>query len=127
MFQVLRRCDQRKGSIAAVEFEGQQYGAGISFFVGNLLPGKGPGLHQHPYPETCIVLAGQAAMFVDGKEIVAAAGDIVVIAPATPHCFTAIGDQRLDMVCIHASDHFVIEKIPSQDDKQNKTASSHSI
>ena len=66
-------------------------------------------------------------MFVDGKEIVAAAGDIVVIAPATPHCFTAIGDQRLDMVCIHASDHFVIEKIPSQDDKQNKTASSHSI
>lgn len=111
MFQVLHRCDQRKGSIAAAEFEGQQYAAGISFFVGNLLRGKGPGLHQHPYPETCIVLAGQAAMVVDGQEMVAAPGDIVVIAPATPHRFTAIGDERLDMVCVHASDHFVIERI----------------
>jgi len=111
MFQILHRCDQRQGAIAAVEFEGKQYDAGISFFVGNLLPGKGPGLHQHPYPETCIVLSGQAVMVVDGEEIVASAGDIVVIASATPHRFTAIGDERLDMVCIHASDRFIIESI----------------
>jgi mannose-6-phosphate isomerase-like protein (cupin superfamily) len=109
MFRILHRGDQRKGSIAAVEFEGQPYGAGVSFFVGNLQPGKGPGLHQHPYSETCIVLSGQAAMFVDGEEVVAGAGDIVVIGPETPHRFTAIGDERLDMVCIHASDHFIIE------------------
>jgi mannose-6-phosphate isomerase-like protein (cupin superfamily) len=111
MFQILHRRDQRKGTIAAVEFEGKQYGAGISFFVGNLLPGKGPGLHWHPYVETCIVLSGQAAMVIDGEEIVAAAGDIMVIGSATPHRFTATGNERLDMVCIHASDRFIIESI----------------
>jgi mannose-6-phosphate isomerase-like protein (cupin superfamily) len=109
MFRILHRGDQRKGSIAAVEFEGQPYSAGVSFFVGNLRPGKGPALHQHPYSETCIVLSGRAAMFVDGKEVIAGAGDIVVIGPATPHRFTAIGEERLDMVSIHASDRFIIE------------------
>ena len=109
MFHILNRRDQRKGIIAAVEFEGEPYGAGVSFFQGNLPPGKGPGLHKHPYSETCIVLSGQAAMVVDGEEVVAGAGDIVVIGSATPHRFTAIGDERLDMVCVHASDRFIIE------------------
>ena len=111
MFQILKPCDQRKGPIAKVEFEGAPYGAGISFFQGNLPPGKGPGLHRHPYPETCIVLSGQAAMVIDGEEVVAVAGDIVVIGPATPHRFTAIGDQRLDMVCVHASERVIIDRL----------------
>ena len=111
MYQILNRRDQRRGAIAAVEFEGEPHGAGVSFFLGNLQPGQGPGLHQHPYPETCIVLAGQAAMVIDGEELVAAAGDIVVIAPATPHRFTAIGHERLDSICVHASERFVIEPL----------------
>jgi mannose-6-phosphate isomerase-like protein (cupin superfamily) len=111
MFHILHRRDQKKGAIAAVEFEGEPYGAGVSFFLGNLEPGKGPGLHQHPYAETCIVLSGKAAMVVDGEEIAAGTGDIVVIGPATPHRFTAIGDERLDMVCIHDTDRFVIERV----------------
>ncbi len=111
MHRILKRRDQRRGAIATVEFEGEPYGAGVSFFQGNLQPGRGPGLHQHPYPETCIVLSGQAAMLVDGEEVVAGAGDIVVIGPATPHRFTAIGEERLDMVCVHASERFVIEPL----------------
>ena len=111
MFHILNRSDQRKSAIATVEFEGEPYGAGISFFLGNLPPGKGPGLHQHPYSETCIVLSGQAAMVVDGEEVVAGAGDILVIGPATPHRFTAIGEERLDMVCVHTSERFVIEPL----------------
>ena len=47
-------------------------------------------------------------MTVDGKEVVAGADDIVVIGPETPHRFTAIGDERLDMVCIHASDRLIL-------------------
>jgi mannose-6-phosphate isomerase-like protein (cupin superfamily) len=43
------------------------------------------------------------------KEVVACPGNIIVIGPETPHLFVAIGDQRLDMVCIHAADRFVIE------------------
>jgi mannose-6-phosphate isomerase-like protein (cupin superfamily) len=71
MFHILHRHNQRKGKIASVEFEGEPYRAGLSFFLGNLAPGKGPGLHKHPYSETCIVLSGQAAMVVDGQEVVA--------------------------------------------------------
>jgi mannose-6-phosphate isomerase-like protein (cupin superfamily) len=111
MLHILHRHDQRKGAIAAVEFEGEPYAAGVSFFLGNLSPGKGPGLHKHPYSETCIVLSGQAAMVVDGQEVVVGAGDIVVIGSATPHRFTAIGDERLDMICVHASDRFIIESL----------------
>jgi mannose-6-phosphate isomerase-like protein (cupin superfamily) len=107
MFHILHRQDQRKGTTAAVEFEGEPYGAGPSFFLGNLPTGKGPGLHKHPYSETCSVLSGQAAVVVDGEEIVACAGDIVVIDSATPHGFTAIGDQRLEMACIDTSDRFI--------------------
>jgi len=110
MFHIVRRCDQRMGAIASVEFEGEPYGARISFFRGNLAPGKGPGLHQHPYAETCIVLAGQAAVIVDGKQVIAGAGDIVVIGRATPHRFTAIGEEQLALICVHASDRFVIDR-----------------
>ena len=109
MFQILRREDQMKGSIAAVEFEGAPFGSEVSFFLGDLVPGKGPRLHQHPYSETCIVRSGQAAIHVDGEEVVAAAGDIVMIGPRTPHRFTAVGEEWLEMVCIHASSRFIIE------------------
>lgn len=109
MFHILHRRDQRKGAVVIVEFEGEPYGAGMSFFLGNLAPGKGPGLHKHPYSETCRVFSGRAAMGVDGKEVIAGAGDVVVIGPATPRRSAGIGDERLDMVCVHASDRFIIE------------------
>ena len=48
-------------------------------------------------------------MTVDGDEVVAGPGDIVVIGPETPHRFTAIDDEGLVAVCIHASDQFTIE------------------
>jgi len=109
MFHILHPQDQRKGQIAKIAFEGAPYGAGVSFFQGNLSPGMGPGLHQHPYSETCIVLAGRVAMVVGGEAAVAGAGDIIVIAPATPHRFAAIGDEQLDMICVHASERILID------------------
>lgn len=114
MFHLLRRADQQKGRIAAVEFEGGTYGAGISFFVGDLEPGRGPRLHRHPYPETCIVHSGEVTLAIDGREIVAGPGDIVVIGAGTPHRFTATGDSRLVAVCVHASDRFVIEWVDEE-------------
>jgi mannose-6-phosphate isomerase-like protein (cupin superfamily) len=119
MFHILHRGDQRKGAIAAVEFEGKPYGAGVSFLIGDVEPGKGPRLHKHPYSETCIVRFGKAAMTVDGKEVVAGPGDIVVIGPETPHRFTAIGDERLDMIAIHANDCLIIEWL--SDSRQSTT------
>ena len=109
MFRILHRGDQRQGAIATVEFEGAPYDDGVSFFLGNLEPGKGPGLHKHPYCETCIVRSGRVAMIIGGEEKIVGSGDIVVIGSETSHRFTAIGDERLDMVCIHSSDRFIIE------------------
>jgi mannose-6-phosphate isomerase-like protein (cupin superfamily) len=115
MFHILHPGDQHPGAIAAVEFQGAPYGAGVSFFVGDLAPGKGPPLHKHPYPETCIVHSGRAAIWIDGNEVAAGPGDIVVIGAETPHRFTAIGDERLVAVCIHASDRFTIDRIGQAD------------
>jgi mannose-6-phosphate isomerase-like protein (cupin superfamily) len=109
VFRILHPDEQTRGRIAAVEFEGAAYGAGLSFFIGDLEPGRGPPLHRHPYAETCIVRSGRAAMTIDGQEMIAGPGDIVVIGPDTPHRFTAIGAERLVAVCIHASERFVIE------------------
>jgi quercetin dioxygenase-like cupin family protein len=109
MFHILNRNEQKKGAIATVEFEGRLYDAEVSFFVGDLEPGKGPGLHKHPYSETCIVHSGLAEATIDGQVVIAGAGDIIVIKPETPHRFTAIGEERLVAVCIHASDQFIVD------------------
>ena len=109
MFHILHRNDQRKGAVAAVEFEGEPYGAGVSFLLGDLPPGTGPRLHTHPYAEICIVRSGRAAMTADGREVIAGPGDIVVIGPETSHSFVAVGEKRLDMVCIHVSERFIIQ------------------
>jgi len=109
MFHVLRPGDQTRGRIAAVEFEGASRGAGVSFLLGDLAPGKGPGLHRHPYPETCIIRSGQAAMLLDGQEVLAGPGDIVVIGAGVPHRFTAVGEERLVAIAIHAAERFVID------------------
>jgi mannose-6-phosphate isomerase-like protein (cupin superfamily) len=109
VYRILHPDEQTRGRIAAVEFEGADYGAGLSFFIGDLEPGRGPPMHRHPYAETCILRSGRAAMTIDGQEVIAGPGDIVVIGPGTPHRFTAIGKERLVAVCIHASERFVIE------------------
>ena len=74
-------------------------------------PGAGPPLHRHPYPETWIVRGGRALMHVDGTEVEVGEGDIIVVGPDTPHKFTNIGDGRLDIICIHASNRFIQENL----------------
>lgn len=94
-----------------MEFEGEPYGADVSFMLGDLPPGAGPGLHTHPYAEVCIVRSGRAAMTVDGRQVIAGPGDILVIGPETSHSFVADGEERLDMVCIHVSHRFIIQEL----------------
>ncbi len=84
-------------------FEGAAYGSAVSCFVVDALPGTGPTLHEHPYSETFVVQAGRARFEVDGLRIDGMPGDVVVVAPGTPHRFTAIGAGALQMVCIHAA------------------------
>lgn len=92
-----------------VTFEGQPYGSGVSFFLVNNEPGAGPDLHRHPYSETWIVRKGSARITVNGDDIEAAPGDIVVVEANVPHKFKNVGPERLEIICIHASATFIQE------------------
>ena len=94
-----------------IRFEGEPYGSGVSFFLVNSTPGTGPGLHRHPYSETWIVRSGTARFTVDGEELEAGPGDVVVVRAETPHKFTNNGDGRLEMVCIHAAPRMIQEEL----------------
>ena len=88
-------------------FDGENYGAGASFFYVNNDPGQGTGLHWHPYSETWVVIDGRVLFVVDGEELEATDDAIASIPPETPHKFTNIGDGRLRMLCIHASPRII--------------------
>jgi mannose-6-phosphate isomerase-like protein (cupin superfamily) len=102
-YNVIRNGDYEPSPGGTVTFNGEPYGSGVSFFLVNNVPGAGPDLHRHPYPETWIVRAGKARITAGGEEIDAVPGDIVVVSAETPHKFKNIGTGRLDIICIHAS------------------------
>ena len=70
-------------------------------------PGRGPGLHQHPYDEVAIVQEGHATFVAGSEEREVQAGEIVVIPAGTPHRFINSGDAPLRQIDIHASPRFI--------------------
>ena len=109
MFKAVHTRDLTAQGSRTAKFEGEPYGAGISFFLVNNDPGQGPGLHRHPYDETWIVLSGEALITADGVEIEARKGDIVVVGAETPHKFRNTGTDRLEVMCIHAAPRMIQE------------------
>jgi quercetin dioxygenase-like cupin family protein len=103
------RFDELRNANNSLEFEGADHGgAGLSFFLVDAAPGRGPSLHKHDYAEVFIVLEGQATFRgADGERDVSA-GHIVVVSAGEPHGFTASGDGSRQ-VNIHASRRFVTE------------------
>jgi mannose-6-phosphate isomerase-like protein (cupin superfamily) len=92
-------------------FEGQDHGSGVSMYLVNAAPGGGPVLHRHPYSETWLLRAGRAEFTADGQVLLAGPGDMLVVGPHTPHKFKNIGDERLELICIHASPTFIQEDL----------------
>lgn len=115
MFHLIRPAEQTKSANGTVAFEGRPYGGGVSIFLVDAAPGEGPALHVHPYSETWVVRAGKAEMRIAGRTVTAGAGDIIVVPADTPHGFKALGPERLEITCIHASDHFVQEWVEAVD------------
>jgi mannose-6-phosphate isomerase-like protein (cupin superfamily) len=111
MHKVIRSGELEPSPGGTVTFEGEPHGSGVSFFLVNNQPGAGPDLHRHPYSETWIVRAGKGRFTADGEEIDAGQGDIVVVGPETPHMFKNVGDERLDVICIHASPRMIQEDL----------------
>jgi mannose-6-phosphate isomerase-like protein (cupin superfamily) len=111
MHRVIRAGELKSSLGGTITFEGEPFGSGVSFFLVNNEPGAGPGLHRHPYPETWILRSGKARFTAGGEELEARPGDIVVVGENTPHKFKNAGDERLDIVCIHASPVMIQEDL----------------
>jgi mannose-6-phosphate isomerase-like protein (cupin superfamily) len=111
MHRAIRAGELQPSPGGTITFEGEPYGSGVSCFLVNNRPGEGPGLHRHPYPETWILRSGKARFTADGQEFEAGPGDIMVVGANTPHKFKNAGDERLDIVCIHASPVFIQEDL----------------
>lgn len=55
-------------------------------------PGYGPPLHRHQETEIFYVLEGRYLFEVDGRRLVASAGDVVTVPGGSAHTFVNIGD-----------------------------------
>jgi mannose-6-phosphate isomerase-like protein (cupin superfamily) len=89
--------------------KGAEYGATVSLILDDSEPGHGPRLHKHPYDEVWVVNDGNLLFQAGDEEFEAGPGDIVIVAPETPHKFTNRGPGRANMVCIHANATFETE------------------
>ena len=86
--------DELPGTETAKRFEGHTADSTVSVFILNHnIPGAGPPLHTHPYEETFFVVEGDVLFTVDGEEIEAGDGDIVVVPANTPHKFLSRGES----------------------------------
>jgi quercetin dioxygenase-like cupin family protein len=88
-------------SVRSAQFDGAEHDARVSFFVGSYARGEGPGSHTHPYEETFVIQEGSVTFTVDGEEIEAGPGTIVVVPPGAVHSFKGSSDERTRQVNIH--------------------------
>ena len=88
-----------------------QGGVGISAFLLHALPGRGPGPHRHPYDEVQFVQSGRGLWVVDGEELEAGGGDILVIKAGEVHSFRCIGPEPLVQLDVHLGPTFIQENL----------------
>jgi mannose-6-phosphate isomerase-like protein (cupin superfamily) len=97
------------GGDSSHEFEGKDYGAGLTLILVNVETGQGPSLHRHPYEEIFVIHAGTGSFVVDEAVVQGSAGDIVIAPAGTAHRFTNSGSDRLQLTAIHHNANFVTE------------------
>jgi quercetin dioxygenase-like cupin family protein len=86
-------------------------GVGISSYLVEAPPGRGPVLHRHPYDKVAFVREGRGRWTVDGAEHEAGPGDILVIKAGEIHSFRSIGELPLVPIDIHLSPRFEQENL----------------
>ncbi|MBA2684970.1 MAG: cupin domain-containing protein [Gemmatimonadaceae bacterium] len=106
------REDELPLRVSSHNFVGADNGdTGVSVFLFNGEPGKGPGPHRHPYDEIQFIREGRSHYIVEGVEFEAGAGDILVIKAGEVHSFKVIGDALLVQLDVHLSPTFVQENL----------------
>jgi len=107
---VIGRSDGRDdGEDWAENYEELPGGANISIILESTTQeGAGPRLHRHPYAETFIIRRGSATFTVETQQLVAHAGQVLVVPADTAHAFRT-GPDGYEGVHIHAGPRFVTE------------------
>jgi quercetin dioxygenase-like cupin family protein len=86
-------------------FEGAHHdGVQLSIYLADYAPGSGARLHIHPHPEVFVIESGEVKFTVDGEEIEARAGQILIAPANKPHRFVSTGAIPLHAVNILPSD-----------------------
>jgi quercetin dioxygenase-like cupin family protein len=106
--EVIRQ-DELPLSNIAREFVGAEHGAGLCLILVDAPPGRGPGLHRHPYAEVFLVHEGEGVFRTEDGERAVRGGDLVVVPADTWHGFTATGEGQLRMTSIQPSERFVTD------------------
>jgi len=97
---------------SSYNFVGADQGnVGISVFLFNGGPGRGPGPHRHPYDEIQFIREGRGRYVVNGEEFEAGAGDILIIKAGEVHSFKCIGEETLVQLDVHVSPTFIQENL----------------
>jgi mannose-6-phosphate isomerase-like protein (cupin superfamily) len=107
--QIIRQHDLPFSNIAHELVGADHGGVGVCVIFVDAPPGGGPSLHKHPYEEVLIILEGEATFLVGDEELVAAAGDVLIVPPDVPHAFTNTGNGSLRQIDIHVSPAFSTE------------------
>jgi quercetin dioxygenase-like cupin family protein len=77
---------------------GEEHGLNVCLILAAYPPGVGPGPHRHPTGSAIHVVAGRGVFIVEDDEVVAEAGDVVIIPPNAWHAFKNDGDEWLRVV-----------------------------
>lgn len=88
-------------------FVGAEQGdVGISVYLVNAPPGRGPRLHRHPYDKVVFIQKGRARWRVAGAEMELGPGEILVVKAGEPHAFESVGEEPLVQLDVHTSPRF---------------------
>jgi quercetin dioxygenase-like cupin family protein len=80
---------------------GSDYGLATSVMESTIAPGSGPRRHRHPHAEIFVLHDGQGHFEVEGDEMDAEPGDILIVPPDAWHTFTNSGPSMLRLTAIH--------------------------
>ena len=98
-------------STTSQRFGGREHGGGVdvSFFLNHTPSGRSVSDHRHRYGEVFVLLDGEATFRVDGTELTAHGGQVVVVPAGAMHAFANSGDGTLEMISIHAAAEMATE------------------
>ena len=98
-------------------FLGRDHGVDASMFFVHFVPGQGPRLHRHPYPEVFVIQAGEATFRVDGAEYPGRPGQVIVVPAGAAHAFRNSGSETLEVISVHPVAEMETEWLEEEGDR----------